>query len=80
LDSTIPITWIPFHGPEWKTQAAKEKKLLDAIGTEAAELGATLAKTPIASGPRRQRPASAAAQRFAETGCRAGGAGADVKG
>src|SRR6476660_32390 len=32
-----------FYGPaEWKTQAEKEKKSLDAIGTEAAELSATL--------------------------------------
>src|SRR5882724_3247179 len=38
-----------FYGPpEWKTQAEKEKKSLDAIGTEAAELSATLAKTPNA--------------------------------
>ena len=38
-----------FYGPaEWKTQAEKEKKSLDAIGTEAAELSATLAKTPDA--------------------------------
>src|SRR2546430_1870892 len=36
-----------FYGPaEWKTQAKKEKKSLDAIGAEAAELSATLAKTP----------------------------------
>src|SRR4029077_14772270 len=36
-----------FYGPaEWKTQAEKEKKSLDAIGDEAAELSATLAKTP----------------------------------
>src|SRR5438874_13405291 len=36
-----------FYGPpEWKTQAEKEKKSLDAIGTEAAQLSATLAKTP----------------------------------
>jgi hypothetical protein len=36
-----------FYGPpEWKTQAEKEKKSLDAIATEAAELIATLAKTP----------------------------------
>src|SRR6266705_6915277 len=36
-----------FYGPaEWKTQAEKEKKSLDAIGAEAAELSATLAKTP----------------------------------
>jgi hypothetical protein len=34
-----------FYGPaEWKTQAEKEKKSLDAIGAEAAELIATLAK------------------------------------
>ena len=39
-----------FYGPpEWKTQAEKEKKSLDAIGAEAAELSATLAKTPNAS-------------------------------
>ena len=39
-----------FYGPaEWKAQAEKEKKSLDAIGTEAAELSATLAKTPDAS-------------------------------
>src|SRR3982750_598534 len=38
-----------FYGPaEWKTQAEKEKKSLDAIGAEAAELSATLAKTPMA--------------------------------
>src|SRR2546421_11408743 len=36
-----------FYGPpEWKTQAEKEKNSLDAIGAEAAELSATLAKTP----------------------------------
>jgi hypothetical protein len=36
-----------FYGPaEWKTQAEKEKKSLDAIAAEAAELSATLAKTP----------------------------------
>src|SRR4249919_3563848 len=36
-----------FYGPAaWKTQAEKEKKSLDAIGAEAAELSATLAKTP----------------------------------
>jgi len=36
-----------FYGPaEWKTQAEKEKKSLDAIGSEAAELNATLAKIP----------------------------------
>jgi hypothetical protein len=36
-----------FYGPtEWKTQAEKEKKSLDAIGAEAAELSATLTKTP----------------------------------
>ena len=35
-----------FYGPaEWKTQAEKEKKSLDAIGAEAADLIATLAKT-----------------------------------
>jgi hypothetical protein len=34
-----------FYGPaEWKTQAEKEKKSLDTIGAEAAELSATLAK------------------------------------
>ena len=34
-----------FYGPaEWKTQAEKEKKSLDAIGAEAAELIVTLAK------------------------------------
>ena len=38
-----------FYGPpEWKTQAEKEKKSLDTIGAEAAELIAALAKTPIA--------------------------------
>src|SRR5881227_505527 len=38
-----------FYGPpEWKTQAEKEKKSLDAIGAEAAELSAILAKTPNA--------------------------------
>ena len=35
-----------FYGPaEWKKQAEKEKKSLDAIGAEAAELSATLART-----------------------------------
>jgi hypothetical protein len=39
-----------FYGPaEWKTQAGKEKKSLDAIGAEAAELIAILAKTPDAA-------------------------------
>jgi hypothetical protein len=39
-----------FYGPaEWKTQAEKEKKSLDAIGAEAAELSANLAKTPDAA-------------------------------
>jgi hypothetical protein len=39
-----------FYGPaEWKTQAEKEKKSLDAIGAEAAKLSATLAKTPDAA-------------------------------
>jgi len=38
-----------FYGPaEWKTQVEKEKKSLDAIGAEAAELSATLAKIPEA--------------------------------
>src|SRR5437773_12551631 len=38
-----------FYGPaEWKTQAEKKKKSLDAIGAEAAELIAALAKTPNA--------------------------------
>src|ERR1700752_2371544 len=35
-----------FYGPaEWKTQAEKEKKSLDAIGAEAAEFSASLAKS-----------------------------------
>jgi hypothetical protein len=39
-----------FYGPpEWKTKAEKEKKSLDAIGAEAAELIATLAKIPDAA-------------------------------
>jgi hypothetical protein len=39
-----------FYGPaEWKTQAEKEKKSLDAIGAEAAGLIATLAKVPDAA-------------------------------
>src|SRR6266480_3686612 len=39
-----------FYGPaERKTQAEKEKKSLDAIGAEAVELSATLAKTPDAA-------------------------------
>src|SRR5262245_11245161 len=39
-----------FYGPaEWKTQAEKEKKSLDAIGAEAAELTAILAKIPDAA-------------------------------
>src|SRR5437867_11956656 len=38
-----------FYGPaEWKTKAEKEKKSLDAIGAETAELIATLANTPNA--------------------------------
>jgi hypothetical protein len=40
-----------FYGPpEWKTQAEQEKRSLDAIGTEAAKLSATLTETPIAPG------------------------------
>jgi hypothetical protein len=36
-----------FYGPaEWKTQVEKEKKSLNAIAAEAAELSATLTKTP----------------------------------
>jgi hypothetical protein len=39
-----------FYGPaEWKTQAEKEEKSLDAIGAAAAELSATLAKIPDAA-------------------------------
>ena len=39
-----------FYGPAgWKTQAEKEKKSLDTIGAEAAELTATLVKTPDAA-------------------------------
>jgi hypothetical protein len=39
-----------FYGPaEWKTQAEKEKKSLDAIGAEAVELTATLTKIPNAA-------------------------------
>jgi len=39
-----------FYGPaEWKTQAEKEKKSLEAIGAEAAQLIATLAKMPDAA-------------------------------
>src|SRR6266699_5340649 len=39
-----------FYGPaEWKTKAEKEKKSLDTIGAEAAELSATLAKMPDAA-------------------------------
>ena len=42
LGNTIPITSTRFTDrPEWKTQAEKEKKSLDAIGAEAAELSAT---------------------------------------
>jgi hypothetical protein len=38
-----------FYGPaEWKTQAEQEKKSLEAIGVEAAELIKTIAKTPTA--------------------------------
>jgi hypothetical protein len=37
-----------FYGPpEWQTQAEKKKRSLDAIGAEASELIAALAKTPI---------------------------------
>src|SRR6202011_4169521 len=39
---------------EWKTQAEKEKKSLDAIGVEAAELIAALAKTPAAETSREE--------------------------
>lgn len=62
-----------FYGPaEWKTQAEKEKKALDAIGAEAAELSVTLAKSadPLSGGA-----AVIAARIFAETGFGAGGAG-----
>src|SRR6478752_10861778 len=39
-----------FYGPaEWKTQAEKEKKSLDAIGAEAVELSVALAKRHDAS-------------------------------
>jgi hypothetical protein len=39
-----------FYGPaEWKTQAEKEKKSLDAIGAEAVELSAILAEPPDAA-------------------------------
>jgi hypothetical protein len=39
-----------FYGPaKWKTQAEKEKKSLDAIGAEAAELSSILVKTPDAA-------------------------------
>src|SRR5262249_6796548 len=39
-----------FYGPaEWKTQAEKQKKSLDAIGAEAAELIAALAEMPDAA-------------------------------
>ena len=38
-----------FYGPgEWKTQAEKEKKSLDAIGAEAAQLSAAIAKSSAA--------------------------------
>ena len=69
-----------FYGPaEWKTQAEKEKKSLDAIGAEAAELNATLAKAPDAatSGDEMLKLRH---EYFAETGCRVGSAGADVGG
>jgi hypothetical protein len=47
-----PIYVDAFYGPAgWKTQAEKEKKSLDAIGAEAAELIATLAKMPDAATP-----------------------------
>src|SRR5213079_855955 len=40
-----------FYGPaDWKAQAEQQKKSLDAIGTEAAKLSATLTETPIAPG------------------------------
>src|SRR4030095_7843327 len=39
-----------FYGPaEWKTKAEKEKKSLDVIGAEAAELSAILTKIPDAA-------------------------------
>src|SRR5512132_489071 len=39
-----------FYGPaDWKTQAEREKKSLDAIGADAVELSATLAKIPDAA-------------------------------
>src|SRR5438045_3560082 len=47
-----------FYGPaEWKVQAEKEKKSLDAIGAEAAELIATLPQ-PTASPARTDSAAS----------------------
>jgi hypothetical protein len=46
-DNVIPDYVNAFYGPaEWNTQAEKEKKSLDAIGAEAAELIAASAKTP----------------------------------
>src|SRR5437879_3800281 len=68
-----------FYGPpEWKTQAEKEKKSMYAIGAEAAELIATMAKTPDAAtsgdGMLKLR------RELAETNLRVGGAGADVEG
>ena len=47
-----------FYGPtEWKAQAEKEKKSLDAIGAEAAKLNATLAKTADAGTSGDEMPA-----------------------
>src|SRR5205823_3523774 len=45
-----------FYGPaEWKTQAEKERKSLDAIGAEAVELSAALAKTAVMEPARAQQ-------------------------
>ena len=66
-----------FYGPaEWKTQAEKEKKSLDAIGAEAAELRAW---RELPTQKVRRRDAQIAVRIFPETGCRAGIAGPDVE-
>ena len=47
LGQHVPDYVDAFYGPaEWKTQAEKEKKSLDAIGAEAAKLTGILAKMP----------------------------------
>ncbi len=69
-----------FYGPaEWKTQAEKEKKSLDAIGAEAAELSATLAKTSDAA-TSGDEMLKLRREYLQKQGAALAGAGADVEG